>query len=189
MAIRVPPQISTSLTVDHTFRFLVGASLTSTITGGNLSGLLGIASSATTYVPLFSAVRVRTIEIWSTPGGNVSLRALSSQVSSAQVGSSEVVLSDYSLGQSVPSHILYRPRPGSAQYQWLSAANSFPVFSLMFPNTVSIIDVHISGTIDLVNSAATISGVSGLVAGDIYAAPLDGVIGNYSPILPGTSVV
>lgn len=192
MAMSVPPQIRTSLTVDHTFRFLVGATLTSTITGGNLSGLLGIASSATTYVPFFSGVRVRSIEIWSNPGGSaetVSLRALSSQLSSAQVGAPEFVVTDTSLGNAVPCHIMYRPKPGSAQYQWLSAANSFPVFSLIFPNTTSIIDVHITGTIDLVNSTATISGVTGLVPGDIYCAPLDGVIGNYAPILPGTSTV
>lgn len=181
-----PPPFRPTLRVNHKFRFIgsEGSGETAvTITRANLLNLLVTATSTTTTVRTFEAVRLKKVEMWSNAPA---LGAASTLVQVEWLGenSPSTVFSDSSMGVR-PAHVVSRPPPRSSNQWWSMSGTleSDPLFSLLMPAN-GIIDVVLQ--VQLIETESPTAGPtpSGASLGQVYGATLDGngVTGTLVPV-------
>jgi hypothetical protein len=178
----VPP-FTPTIKFSHKFRFVNGtASGTHTITRGNLLNSVLVATSTTTTVRVFEAVRVKHVEIWANP---TALGSAPTSLSLEWLGpyGPSTVVSDTTMGVS-PAHIRTTPPASSSDRWWcMSGFNETDdLFTLILP-----VDCVIDVTLDIrmVEQEAPTQGDSGtgLTLGQLYGDYLDGVTsGKLTPV-------
>lgn len=173
-----PPAISSFNPNRYRLRFgAIGGGAVYTIGVNDLYDCVCMAVSTTAARRLFSAIRVRKVELWgapvssSTPTGNsVSIRDLSITPN----GGSQALVSDTHLGADRPSHVVWRPRQGSMASEWLPSTSTAALLNVLCSQG-SILDIEFDAVIgaqpSLVNSAVGAAITS--VLGEIYVRALD----------------
>jgi hypothetical protein len=146
-----------------------------------LMRLLVVATGTTTAQPVFSSIKLHSVKLWSPSGGfntPTAARILWDGQSSAEKFQSA---SDMSMTID-PAFVAVRPPPGSQPDWWMSSPTNTGIFTLQF-STGSVVDVDLSFLIDgNITALSSISGLTGLVSGNIYLGKLDGSSGILLPV-------
>jgi hypothetical protein len=152
------------------------------ITRKQILNLLLMATSATTTVRLFQAVRLKRVRMWSNP------TALGQPSDACQLewlgeNSPSTVISDSSMGVR-PAHVNSLPPP-SASNRWWSISGQLEsdvLFALTFPAN-TIVDVTVSARLVEQESPTAGDIPAGASLGQLYGDYLDGITSSIlSPI-------
>lgn len=153
-----------------------------TITRKNLLNLVVMATAANQSNRIIEAIRLRSVEVWTSPPA---LGTAPASCSVEWVGSNapSTLSSDTSMGV-LPAHVKTKPPPRSSDQWWsMSGADETdPLFTIIAP-AESIADVAV--TLRFVdNEAATAGGVpAGATVGQVYYDYLDGIAsGTWAPV-------
>jgi hypothetical protein len=170
-----PPQFQPTCKFNHKFRFLCTAGGTVTVTRANLLNLLCVATSPTAADRIIEAIRLRSIEIWSSPPA---LGSAPLSVSVEWVGSNapSIINSDTSMGV-LPAHVRTTPPPRSSDEWWSMSGTdeTDPLFTLILP-VQSIVDVRVAvRLIDNEPQQTTSEILAGATLGRVYYDYLDGI--------------
>ncbi len=171
----MPKKFDTSVMVTHRFRYSANGALALTpVTGLDLLGAIGVATSATGITNALAAVRIKSVEAWCpATSGAISLDVIF-------LGSSYVAphrTSDVSMGYTVPSHVKCVPTPGSEPSLWISYNNRNATYFTINGPSATTVDVvldiiYMNGGV-LSNGNVITYVTSGVTAGLIYFGPLD----------------
>lgn len=171
-----PPPLQTQLHMNTTLRFVTVAALTnSTITFQNLLDAMFIATSATTGVTLFDAVRVRRVSLWARTIESTGVTTVNLTFAGPSAGYSgdAKTISDTSMSIE-PAHVSARPDPESGAAMWQATGN-VTAFIITAP-ALAVVDVQLSyRTIQTNGVAATQNVPVGATAGELYYRGLDGL--------------
>ncbi len=156
-------------------RFNANAAFSGTITFQNLLDTMLVQVTSTTCVDIFSAVRVRRVEIWATGvlgSAPVQVSCIFGTQSTGYTGDQKVH-TDSSMGLE-PAHINCRPSPKSLASMF-QASSGTGAFDLVVP-TSAVVDVHVDFVGDFQNSTAAqnVKASSG-TNGDFCTRGLDGL--------------
>jgi hypothetical protein len=179
-----PPPFLPTVKTEHKFRFTSGSMTGSNvmITRKQILNLLLMATSATTTVRLFQAVRLKRVRMWSNP------TALGQPPDACQLewlgeNSPSTVISDSSMGVR-PAHVNSLPPP-SASNRWWSISGQLEsdvLFALTFPAN-TIVDVTVSARLVEQESPTAGDIPAGASLGQLYGDYLDGITSSIlSPI-------
>ncbi len=131
------------------------------------------AATATTAYPFCASVKLRKIEAWAPPstvGTNttVALQWDSGTVNEDFAGPSQII-GDTSVDPSRPAHIITRPPKNTSSAFWKStySANTNPI-CIISAVAGSVIDFHISYTLNDALGANTVVAVAAANAGGLY---------------------
>jgi len=172
-----PPQLSSNVVKNHTFRFLAADDFTGSITNSNIGGALGTICTValTTCTLINESFKVKNVSMWSPP----SMQGDATTVSINWIGSSfapNKEYSDTSVSVSRPAQIHCKPPPLSSASFWQSAGSGTGLFNLVAPKgTVIDINLTIVEGDDEENFAAT---TVAAVLGNTYYLALDGPVTN-----------
>jgi hypothetical protein len=144
------------------------------ITFQNLLDLLIMATSATTGADLFSAVRIKSVECWTTPIlGTVSTVEVVFDGNTVGAIGDQRIHTDSSMGIE-PAHIIARPRPKSTAAMF-QESGAIAAFFLTVP-TGTVVDVNLSFKQNMLGSGvATQNALVAATTGAVYARGLDGL--------------
>lgn len=191
-----PPQLSTAVYVNHTFRYAATGSFGGSINLTDIQFALGcMYVSLHDLYAICNCFKVNSIEIWAwnqtaSTTLNVILEwcsAIQQQTiaGAATLGNStgcQRKITDTSGGEAHPAHIRSHPPKGSLASQWQTlnivptgSALSSALFNLSVP-AGAVIDMNVSyylqdGVFENTSTASTNAGT----IGNLYYAPLDGV--------------
>lgn len=192
----MPPQISTSPMVSHTFRYASDSTgYASTLSVADfLLGAGGICTTANSTIrAFFSAMRLRAIEIWSPPasqGGNVSCYVeWSTEGYSGAPFSRNTYFDSTTVSTAYPAHLLAKPPRTVTAGNWLQWQSGFnPTICSISVPPGSIVDVHITlsfaADLELTPTASIATGSAGYT----YYLALDGPTTNHLvPVALGTT--
>jgi len=185
----VPPSFTPTLSLPHRFRFVTSSSAdgaATPITRKNLLNLVLVATSATTTVRLFEAVRLRKVSIWTNPqigtGSAGATPLVSTQIEWLGENSPSTIVSDTTMGVR-PARVVSRPPPSASNRWWCISGFSETdvLFVLQTPGS-SVVDVDVD--LRLVEAEAPTAGdiPAGATLGQVYGDLLDGIGGMYSPV-------
>jgi len=178
-AVSHPPQLKPAIAISKTFRFQSNAAVTGPISAAELSGVIVMATTATTSAYVITSARLRKVEAWALPtqGGGGSEIEISGPITTP---GPENRVTDISMGVT-PAHCRWHPAPNSVPDLWFLNTTNQPMFEIAVPANATI-DV----TMDLVLnfSDAPLAGPvpAAAVAGTIYGVPLDGFGGHLLPV-------
>lgn len=189
----LPPELNTSVTTHHVFRFYVGTAQSgSAITWANIAGITGVTGTVTntTAVGFCSSWRIRSVTVWP-PLASAGARSEIQWYTPA----TGLPTKDESKMESLPTGITttapvrYTPPPTSFLSEWLTAASVGSVSAVMMYLWLpagAIMDVSISWTQN--NNFGSASHTLATVAvGSYYYLGLDGATGQVVPVgLPTT---
>jgi hypothetical protein len=170
-----PPMYVPTVSLSHKFRFINGAnSGTFNVARSNLLNLLQLATTATTTVRLFQAVRLKKVEIWGNP---VALGAAPTTVRLEWIGNNapSTQVSDTGMGV-LPAHVSSVPPANSSNRWWCisGTSESEDLFTLVLqPDCV--IDVTLE--LRYVETETPVAGdiPAGASVGQLYGNYLDGI--------------
>jgi hypothetical protein len=186
------PQISTSLNLKHTFRFIFSGF--ASVTRANLLSLYALCLGGTSFSGLIASIKVLRIDMFSAVDFSTSSNT------TATIGllwkgglGRDVFVSDTSTSSAYPARISMRPPKETAASFWTSIDNSTLSEVLFICNPSSEEEGNFSGTgyMDLVTDIVlvnqenyAISSHNSYSAGGIYYGYLDGPGGstNYIPV-------
>jgi len=164
-------------------RFLCTSAFIGPISFQNLLDIFNVAATAVTAFDLFTAVKIKAVEIWANGLTNASavVTVVFDGTTLGAVGDQKVH-TDTSMGIE-PAHVLARPvrQSQAAQFQNSSAATA------VFVNVPSgaIVDMELSFRNDMLGTAvATQNAPAGATPGALYTRGLDGVALAASKFLP-----
>jgi hypothetical protein len=163
----------------HRFRFQADQAFIGTITWWNLRAALSYATAASTFYPIFTSVKLVSLEMWATPSNTFTPVTVTfewnDQGGAGVVSNESRRATDTSVGIDKVAHISVRPRQGTAASLVHSWADTSYIGTLTLP-TAAIIDVVVRGTIsDNGGVTAYTLSAGGLTAGTVYFASLDAV--------------
>jgi hypothetical protein len=181
--IQPPPMDGTHEVRMHRLRFNCSTNVTPTsITSNELLAACGIAASSTTAGnTLASTVKIHSIEIYAEPTGTNGSAVETILVwasPGAGVAKDEFVVNTV-LGSSGAGYFKSTPPKGTLTGDWLGSG-TMTIFQIAAP-IGSIVDVVVSYRINNALTGATYVS-TGLAAGDVYYAPLDGHNGLMKPL-------
>jgi hypothetical protein len=155
-------------------RFVTNAAVSLGITFQNLLDLILFATGATTVFDVFTAVKVRAVEVWTVPAlGTATTATVIFNGTSAALISDQSIHTDTSMGIE-PAHVIARPEPRSLAANYQESSGSSAAFVLIAP-TGSVVDVELSFVGVFVSGTAAQNAAVGATAGDTYLRGLDGL--------------
>ncbi len=180
-----PPAISTSFRMPLKLRFQASSASSAAGTLVNVRDLYDIvclATAANAAARLFSAIRIRSIELWGAPlaGGDpgagtgtastVGLRDLTL----SPLGGVNQVVSDTHLGADSPAHIRWIPRKGSMAADWLDNTSTSNLL-VLYHTDAAILDISFDAVLGMQNGFqnANVSAAITSTARLIYVRALD----------------
>lgn len=185
-----PPTINFSKTLPYVTRYTMGSAGLANIAVNDLLDGFFVANSATSGLRIFSAVKIRKIEIWA-PSGTGGFNAASTvsftwynETSGQDVGAPSQVLTDSSVSNNDVPHICVVPPKNSSASMWLSASsNTDPVCAMILPFG-TVVDIHLVGVIAEgavgggTPQQAVTRAVAGATAGILYSSYMPPAIGS-----------
>jgi hypothetical protein len=170
-----PPEINKYEIRHNTrLRFVTNAAVSLGITFQNLLDLIVFATGATTVFDMFTAVKVRAVEVWTVPAlGTATTATVIFNGTSAALLSDQSIHTDTSMGIE-PAHVLARPNPKSLAANFQESAGTSAAFVLICP-TGSVVDVMLTFVSVFANAVAAQNAAVGATAGDTYLRGLDGL--------------
>lgn len=175
-----PSPIQTTIQVDKVFRYVASAALINTsLSAQSFFDSWWFASSAIAGYRLANAFRIRKLEMWAPSTGTTPVTiSIEDTYASAIAGGSTRVKSDTSMGTNRPAHLVFVPRPGTAESMWQGASNTSAFFTLNGP-VGTVVDLHISFAVQDGSQVpvAVTRAVAGATVGAVYVSPLDIVTG------------
>lgn len=170
-----PPPYIPTLSLSHKFRFLSGTNSGNfSITRGNLLNLLVTATTAITTVRQATAVRLKSVEVWTNP------TALGSAPPGVRIewlgeNSPSTIMSDVPMGVR-PGHIRAIPPPSSSNRWWsISGMSEADVLFVLGLPANAVIDVTLDMRL-VVNESPVAGDVpAGAAVGQVYCDYLDGL--------------
>jgi len=170
------PQLSTTIKLTHTFRFVSTAGITGrSLLFTELLDLLCMATSATAAARIMNSVKIKRLQIWAaTSVATSSLSVLFQKGSStgAQSGNS-VNYSDTALGVSQVAHIdvKFSDKEQVGQWQGPSVTSIYGIISV--PQG-GVVDITLSYSLmDFETAFPVVASVVGASAGRVYCRALD----------------
>lgn len=188
-----PPQITSTIMVkNHRFRFVSNAgAYTGTVTFDDLADLMCVATTATTAVRQWAALKLKQVEIWAgNSAGNASNTVQMEWVDTVNIGGSDIVITDTAIGLMDIAHIKSSPPGGSKAADWLnnssgSSGSDFTILNINLPQG-AIIDITLDVNFYDTDSAVSVTGaVAGATTGKTYCRALDSASG--TALLPPIS--
>lgn len=175
MAIR-PPEIVTTLSLGHVFRFNSSNAFTSVpITRAMLLNLVSMATTTTNQFRTMTAIKLKRIRMWGQPAA---LGSANTRVVCEWVGNQgpSTIHTDTASGVR-PSYVDTRPPADSSDRWWsISGSNETEVLCKLTGQVGTIIDVHAS--IRMADNEAGVAAENGTAAGasvgHVYFNYLDG---------------
>jgi len=175
----LPPALNTVPTVSHVFRFTNSATVTSTISIGNIIGILGVQGTVvnTTAASIASTFRVKKICVW--PG----LPFTAGSETNAEViwAGSAGTVKDLSIDRSIPGGVTVdrpfetSPPQGSLASFWQDGSTASSTLFSITAFQGSVVDVHVTYTIRN-NQAGQSFTVATAALGALYYLYLDGSV-------------
>ncbi len=167
-----PPQISSKLTVNHTYRFQVAESTSNTwypVTDYDLLGIAGAVGTATnsSLACIAEACKIHSVEIWSPSQSTGAAHAGVRWLSLASQEVKETI--DISLNTARPAHV-FSKAPTDGVYGasfWLTPGTERPIFSLYLSGG-EIVDINITHKLYDSGTAGLSRSVSTAVVGVMY---------------------
>jgi hypothetical protein len=169
-----PPPYVPTMKLSQKFRFTSGAnSGTFSVTRANILDLIGYATTPTSAVRLFEALRLKRVEIW---GNNTAGALQNVELEWIGENSPSVIISDTSMGVR-PAHVRSTPPTESSNRWW--SLSGFSETDVLFSLTVpinAIIDVQLEARV-VEKEAPTLLSVLpvGATVGQLYGNYLDGI--------------
>jgi hypothetical protein len=176
--VSLPREIRPGFSGTTRFRFLNS-------TGGQtISPLVAMGSVAfvglttTTARSMFSAVRIRQIELWSSPSStpNSLLAEFTSTQSTDQPGNSADIHSAISIGGTFPGHLRIVPKRNEAAGLWIPLTDSSNDSQLLLnvpANTIA--DITLDWRIDFTTTSSISLTGTGWGAGELVYGPFDAI--------------
>jgi hypothetical protein len=185
--VMLPPQIEhLEVGMARRMRFISSAAQSNvTITYTDLLDTVLVAKTATTGSQLFDAVKVKFVEIWSS--GATTPTTISVRFGTGTTNPDEVLHSDTSIGNSVPSHLKAFPSQ-KALASFYNTNSAQAVFTLDCPSG-SVIDVHCSFRNRPTNNTNLQQALVAATAGALYFRGLDGDQASVSTLLPAAPLL
>jgi hypothetical protein len=147
-------QLQSHTVIDRTFRFATNSTVGSSIAARDFCYMLSIGTydgiAQDDLFPLFSAVKVKSIELWASPAANVAT-TVSLDVTRIITDTTFMYakhLEDTSVSVSNPAHLVYRPRRGEYLYDWISSAEATSAVQILGPTSM-IVEVHVVGIVNM----------------------------------------
>jgi hypothetical protein len=173
----LPPKLTTSININHTYRFRNTSAAITTVSFNQLIAVAGIvATSAVTGNSLTSCCKLHSVKVWPASGGSVDLFWASAE------GREVDAVADRSVptGITVTGSVAFIPPTKALVSDWTSAVAAALAFVISTP-IGSIIDVNISHRI--ANAFPNVAEVLiGATSGTVYYPHLDGVGGVFTPV-------
>jgi hypothetical protein len=167
-------------------RFVTNAAVSLGVTFQNLLDLILFATGATTVFDVFTAVKVRAVEVWTVPAlGTATTATVIFNGTSAALISDQSIHTDTSMGIE-PAHVIARPEPRSLAANYQESSGSSAAFVLIAP-TGSVVDVELSFVGVFVSGNAAQNAAVGATAGDTYLRGLDGLATATTKLPPAIS--
>jgi hypothetical protein len=170
-----PPQLSSNVVVNHTYRFTSSSGNTTFVTPVSMLCAAGSFTSVlnTSVVSIFGALKVKRVTVWAPPASQGAVSTCSidwAGSGAASQGSLEV--SDTTNSVSTPAKISSAPPRGSLADFWQNAAQTNSLFGLTAP-VGSIIDVQLSLIFQDADNAPATTTVATAAIGVNYFLSLD----------------
>jgi hypothetical protein len=178
-----PPQLSSNVIVNHTFRFLSTTANPKAITANTLLGVCGgigvVANS--TIETIASSVKLNSITIWSPPVSQGAVATCSIEWAGNAFAPDKEV-SDSTISVATPARIFSRPPHMSTASFWQTSSTT--TLATLIAPVGSIIDANISFVMADGNSTGlTITGFASVILGQQYYLYLDGNASHlYQPV-------
>jgi len=181
-----PPQFSSNVTLNHTYRYSSANGGTYTISTNQLLMAAGAVctTSNTTLSSFFQSVKVNSVKIW---GPSQSLNAINTVsvewISTTGTSTSSKEVSDTSMSTAFPAHVSSRP-PRSSLASFWQLGNGPQLFTLRL-SAGSIVDINLSLILQDDDTAVVTSPISTGSLTATYYLPLDHVAagsGTLSPV-------
>jgi len=178
-----PPQIP-SLQVKHStlLRFTANTAVSQDITVADLLDLIVFTTSATAVYDLFTAVKIRHVEVWSLPAiGTANTVTVEFDGGNLGVLGDRRTHTDTSMGIQ-PAHVLARPSARSQASQYQSTTTD-PIFFLQCP-TGSVVDVALTFNGDFADPVLAQHVAVAASTGAVYLRGLDGLAASATKLPP-----
>lgn len=147
-------QLQSHTIVDKVFRFATNATVGTGIAARDFCYMMAVGTydgvAQDDLYPLFSAVKVKSIELWAAPAANVAT-TVSLDVTRIITDTTFMYakhLEDTSVSVSNPAHLIYRPKRGEYMYDWISSSEATSCVQILGPANM-IIEVHIAGIVNM----------------------------------------
>lgn len=180
----VPPPFQATFVVHKKIRWTALTSFTDTaITIQNVLQCYGVATTAVTGAPLFTSMRMRSVEMWAPATSGTQIRIDFEYVFGAGgFAGPSMVWSDATMGTANPAHLLCRTIRNSIQSQWLQS-NAVAFFQFSGPAD-TVIEIDATFVIQDATNVAASQTLVAAVPGATYIRSLDGLslaAGNFTP--------
>jgi len=176
------PQISSNITLNHTYRFETDGAKDRTISVRDLllaAGTVCITSNSVVN-SIFDSVKVNSIEMWSATSIG-SIATVSCEWNSAtSLGDTTREFSDSSITTS-PAHIFTRPPIGSAASFWQNSLTNNDLFRLKC-TAKCLVDVNLTLVMCDGTSSDAALAVTSATLSVVYFAALDGATDDFTPV-------
>ncbi len=179
-----PGTLTASIQVDKVIRFKFAAALTNVVVKDtDLIDLLCMASSATAAYGLPKAYKLRGIEMWADPVAGGALISIEDQAVSSDIGYTNRIREDVTLGTTRPAHLKWVPPPLSVNSTWQTGLNNQARFKLN-SSGAGYLDLHISFVLQDGDTPVAVSAaVAGATTGRVYIRALNSSSGtNLVPV-------
>ncbi len=171
-----PPQIRANVELTHRYRFTSSSGTAKTITDSLLMGAAGaLATSTTVGAPLYQAVKLKRVSIWTPPASQGAAASCSILWAPGNIvsGGRGTEVSDTTVSVAEPAHVTSVPPRGSVASFWQNGNTGQALMQLVAPSG-SIIDVELQLVLaDGAASLATPLVLVGATAGAVYYGALD----------------
>ncbi len=174
------PKLELAIKTKHRFRFMMPVSAGVTrqpVTGNDLLGLLGVATSATGVTSIVAAVKIHSITIRVPNYASSIASQFASVFWDGQTYQAPSIPSEVAMSMAKPAVVVSQPPPQSDASFWITyGSRAATIFRLTAPQ-LSVIDLNC--TIILQNATLLQEGgiltyvSSGLTAGQVYFGMLD----------------
>ncbi len=182
-----PPSINFTKTVAYVTRYTMGNAALANLSVNDILDSYFVASSASAGNRVFTAVKIRKIEIWgpASYAGAASTVSFTwyNETSGQDVGQPSQVITDTSVSTNDVPHICVVPPKNSAAAMWQSASNnSDPLCAMILPYG-SVVDIHLVGAIAEgavgggTPQVAVTRTVAGATAGVLYSSYMPPSVG------------
>lgn len=180
----VPPPFQATFIVHKKIRWTALNSFTDTaITIQNVVQCWGVATTAVTGSPLFTSMKMRSVEMWAPATSGTQIRIDFEYVFGAGgFAGPSMVWSDATMGTANPAHLLCKAPTKAIQSQWLQS-NSVAFFQFSGPAD-TVVEVDATFVIQDATNVAASQTLVAAVPGATYIRSLDGLslaAGNFTP--------